>query len=159
MRILHHPPQHARKEDRAVAWTYSCAIRGKRGSTIQPRILIYYFFSKKGPFNRENSPNASQKKMAPAFFVAHHPGSPFVKLSPSALACGSFFAFLQPASVQAEIVVIKLWRVQRLVIQSAGHDVREEEGEGCARSYQHKICSFLLQRACYTRQLVVFFIE
>ena len=159
MRILHRPLQDVRKEDRAVAWTYSCAIRGKRGSTIQPRILGYHF--QRGRFVQQgkNSPNASQKKMAPAFFVAHHPGSPFVKLSPSALACGSFFAFLQPASVQAEIVVIKLWRVQRLVIQSAEHDVRKKEGEGCARSYQHKICSFLFQRACYTRQLVVFFIE
>ena len=82
-----------------------------------------------------------------------------MKLSPSALACGSSLAFLQPASVQAEIVVIKLCNVQCLIIQSTGHDVREEEGEGGARSYQHKSCSILLQGTCHTRQLVVFFIQ
>lgn len=58
--------------------------------------------------------------MAPAFFVEHQPGSPLVKLSPSALACGSFFASLQPASVQAEIEVEKLRRGQHWVIQSIG---------------------------------------
>ncbi len=46
--------------------------------------------------------------MAPAFFVEHQPGRPLVKSSPSSLACGSFFAFLQPACVQTEIEVINL---------------------------------------------------
>ena len=82
-----------------------------------------------------------------------------MKLSPSALACGSSLAFLQPASVQAEIVVTNLCKVQHLVNRSTGHNAREEEGEGGARSYQHKSCPILLQRACHTRQLVVFFIQ
>lgn len=54
-----------------------------------------------------HSPNVSQKKTAPAFLVAHHPLRPFLKLSPS-FACGSLLAFLQPGSVQAEMVTMKL---------------------------------------------------
>lgn len=52
-------------------------------------------------------PKANQKKMAAAFLVIHQPSSPFVKSSPL-LALGSLSAFLQPASVQAEIVTTNL---------------------------------------------------
>jgi hypothetical protein len=52
--------------------------------------------------------NASQKNMAPAFLVLHHPGSPFTKSSPLVSAFGSFLAFLQPGSVHAEIVTENL---------------------------------------------------
>lgn len=54
------------------------------------------------------SPKVNQKNTAPAFFVLHHPGSPFTKSFPLVFAFGSFAAFLQPGSVQAEIVVMKL---------------------------------------------------
>ena len=66
-------------------------------------------------FNRENTtgtsgytPNASQKNIAPDFFVMHHPGRPFTKSSPLASAFGSLLASLQPGSVHAEIVTINL---------------------------------------------------
>jgi hypothetical protein len=86
--------------------------------------------------------------MAPAFLVAHQPGSPLVKSSPSSLAWGSFFAFLQPACDQAEIVVINLHKAQRWVIQSIGYDVREKESKGSARSHQDESCTILLHGAC-----------
>jgi hypothetical protein len=54
---------------------------------------------------------ASQKKIAPAFFVLHHPGRPFLKPSGLSLAWGSESAFLQPGCVHAEMVVINLCRM------------------------------------------------
>ena len=56
----------------------------------------------------EYIPNASQKNIAPDFFVVHHPGRPFTKSSPLDSAFGSLLAFLQPDSVHAEIVTINL---------------------------------------------------
>jgi hypothetical protein len=55
-----------------------------------------------------NTPNASQKNIAPAFFVSHHPGRAFLNESPR-LAWGSLSAFLHHGSVHAEIVVINLY--------------------------------------------------
>ena len=52
----------------------------------------------------------SQKNMAPARFVLHQLGNPFLKPSSRSPAWGSFEASLHPGCVQAEIVVMKLER-------------------------------------------------
>jgi hypothetical protein len=52
----------------------------------------------------------NQKKTAPAFFVLHQFGNPATKSFPADLACGSSAAFLHPASVHAEMVVVKAMR-------------------------------------------------
>jgi hypothetical protein len=58
----------------------------------------------------QDTPKANQKKIAPAFFVLHHPGRPFLKPSGLFFAFGSLLAFLQPGCVHAEMVVIKLYK-------------------------------------------------
>jgi hypothetical protein len=81
----------------------------------------------------QNSPNANQKNIAPAFFVLHHPLRPFLNASPS-FACGSLLAFLHPGSVQAEIVTINLAHITMSIFNPAlmiKMDARNQKGNTC----------------------------
>lgn len=110
-------------------------------------------------------PNVNQKNIHPAFLVLHHEGKALTKLSPSD-AWGSLLAFLHPASVQAEMVVINLNAKQtgstmheRDIWRRRKTNARDEKTEGSPQTRENKPDAYLLQGTREGTELVELFVD
>jgi hypothetical protein len=106
-----------------------------------------------------NTPNASQKNIAPALFVSHHPGRAFLNESPR-LAWGSLSAFLHPGSIHAEIVVIicTAW-CQHEIYGSRDENARYEQAEDGSAANENESNAYFFESTRQAHEFVVLFVH
>lgn len=107
-------------------------------------------------------PKASQRNTAPAFFVLHHPGRPFLKSSPRGSAWGSLSGFLQPGWVHADIVTMKLHEELSWNVGFGYNDrsnSRDQQTERCSDARENKADAHFFQSTGQPSKFIVFFID